>query len=65
MATDRDALISLFLRGGHTTLPLYSWVQAASHTSNVPLTYALSTIIMLISLALTIFSIRILLAGRE
>ena len=48
-----------------TTLPLYSWVQAASHTSNVPLTYALNTIIMLISLALTIFSLRILLAGRE
>ena len=56
---------SLFLRGGHTTLPLYSWVQAASHTSNVPLIYALSTIIMLISLALTMFSLRMLLAGRE
>lgn len=56
---------SLFLRGGHTTLPLYSWVQASSHTSNVPLIYALSTIITLISLALTLFSVRMLFAGRR
>ena len=56
---------SLFLRGGHTTLPLYSWVQTASHTSNVPLIYALSTIITLISLAFTVFSLRMLFAGRE
>ena len=56
---------SLFLRGGHTTLPLYSWVQASSHTSNVPLIYALSTIITLVSLGLTMFSIRMLLAGRK
>ncbi len=56
---------SLFLRGGHTTLPLYSWVQASSHTSNVPLIYALSTIITLVSLGLTVFSLRMLLASRR
>ena len=56
---------SIFLRGGHTTLPLYSWSQTASHTSHVPLIYALSTIITLMSLALTVFALRMLFSGRE
>ena len=56
---------SILLRGGETTLPLYSWFQTASHTSNVPLVYALSTIITLVSLALTVFALKMLFSGRE
>ena len=56
---------SILLRGGNTTLPLYSWFQTASHTSNVPLVYALSTIITMVSLILTVFSLKMLFSGRK
>ena len=56
---------SILLRGGETTLPLYSWFQTASHTSNVPLVYALSTIITAVSLVLTVFALRMLFSGRK
>lgn len=56
---------SIFVRGGNTTLPLYTWFQTASHTSNVPLIYALSTIITLFSVAFTVFALRMLFTGRE
>lgn len=40
---------SILLRGGSTTLPLYEWAQASAHTSNVPLVFALSTLILAFS----------------
>jgi len=43
---------TIFLRGRHTTLPLYVWTEATSHTTNVPLVYSLSTLIFIISLVL-------------
>lgn len=51
---------SIYLRGGITTLPLFQWAEAASHTTMVPLIYALSTLITVASLALTIFALRLL-----
>lgn len=43
---------SILLRGGTTTLPLYEWAQASSHTSNVPLVFSLSTLVLVASLLL-------------
>lgn len=43
---------SIFLRGRETTLALYSWAQASSHSSNVPLIYALNTLTLIVSLVL-------------
>jgi ABC-type spermidine/putrescine transport system permease subunit II len=51
---------SIYLRGGITTLPLFQWAEAASHTTMVPLIYALSTLITIASLALTVFALRLL-----
>ena len=44
---------SVFLRGVSTTLPIFEWAQATAQTSNVPFLFALSTIIMTISLPVT------------
>lgn len=43
---------SILLRGGTTTLPLYEWAQASAHTSNVPLLFSMSSIILMVSLTL-------------
>lgn len=43
---------SILLRGGSTTLPLYEWAQAGAHTSNVPLVFSLSTLVLAFSLVL-------------
>jgi len=43
---------SILLRGSVTTLPLYEWAQASAHTSNVPLVFSLSTLILIASLIL-------------
>jgi ABC-type spermidine/putrescine transport system permease subunit II len=51
---------SIYLRGGVTTLPLFQWAEASSHSTMVPLIYALSTLITLASLLLTIFALRLL-----
>ena len=51
---------SIYLRGGITTLPLFQWAEASSHSTMVPLIYALSTLITLASLALTVFALRLL-----
>ncbi|MFN4140487.1 ABC transporter permease [Aestuariivirga sp.] len=51
---------SIYLRGGITTLPLFQWAEASSHTTMVPLIYSLSTLITLASLMLTVFSLRLL-----
>jgi ABC-type spermidine/putrescine transport system permease subunit II len=56
---------SVFLRGGETTLPLFAWFESASHTSNVALIYALSTIITVVSAALTVVALRTLFAGPK
>jgi ABC-type spermidine/putrescine transport system permease subunit II len=51
---------SIFLRGGTTTLPLFQWAEAASHSTMVPLIYGLSTLITLASLVLTILALSLL-----
>jgi ABC-type spermidine/putrescine transport system permease subunit II len=56
---------SIFLRGRETTLPLYVWAQASSHTSNVPLIYALSTIVLLVSLVVITGAFWLLFARGE
>jgi ABC-type spermidine/putrescine transport system permease subunit II len=56
---------SIFLRGRETTLPLYIWAQASSHTSNVPLIYALSTLVLLVSLAVITSAFWLLFARGE
>jgi len=54
---------SIYLRGGATTLPLFQWAEAASHTTMVPLIYGLSTLITIASLALTVIALRQLFKG--
>ncbi len=49
---------SIFLRGGITTLPLFEWSQAASHRTLVPLIYALSTILAVVSFFLTLILLK-------
>jgi hypothetical protein len=56
---------SIFLRGRETTLPLYVWAQASSHTSNVPLIYALSTVVLLVSLVVITGAFWLLFARGE
>lgn len=51
---------SIYLRGGVTTLPLFQWAEASSHTTMVPLIYGLSTLITIASLLLTVFVLRLL-----
>ncbi|MEX2298099.1 MAG: ABC transporter permease subunit [Dongiaceae bacterium] len=55
---------SIYLRGGTTTLPLFQWAEAASHTTMVPLIYGLSTLITIASLALTVIALRQLFKGE-
>jgi ABC-type spermidine/putrescine transport system permease subunit II len=54
---------SIYLRGGITTLPLFHWAETASHTTLVPLVYALSTLITIGSLTLTVIALRMLFRG--
>jgi ABC-type spermidine/putrescine transport system permease subunit II len=56
---------SIYLRGGITTLPLFQWAEASSHSTMVPLIYSLSTLITLASLALTLFALRLLFKGEK
>jgi ABC-type spermidine/putrescine transport system permease subunit II len=55
---------SIYLRGGSTTLPLFQWAEASSHTTMVPLVYGLSTLITLASLVLTVVALRQLFKGE-
>ncbi len=55
---------SIFLHGRVTTLSLYAWAQASSHTTKVPLIYALNTLVLLVSLVL-VCSAFWLLFGRK
>lgn len=43
---------SIFVSGPTITLPLYMWAQNSSHSSTVPLVYALTSLIMVSSLIL-------------
>jgi ABC-type spermidine/putrescine transport system permease subunit II len=45
-----ELLRSVFLRGSETTMPIYNWTMTASHMSQVPIIFSLSTIIMGITL---------------
>jgi ABC-type spermidine/putrescine transport system permease subunit II len=56
---------SIYLRGGITTLPLFHWAETASHSSMVPLVYALSTLITLGSLIITIAALQLLFRGER
>lgn len=56
---------SIYLRGGVTTLPLFHWAETASHSTLVPLVYALSTLITIGSLVLTVIALRILFRGES
>ena len=55
---------SIFLHGRVTTLSLYAWAQASSHTSKVPLIYALNTLVLLVSLILVCGAFWLLFARR-
>jgi len=46
---------SLFVGGATNTLPLYVWAQNASQGSNVPVMYALTSIVMVISIVIIFF----------
>lgn len=55
---------TLYVRGGTSTLPYYIWTASSSHSSAVPLIYALSAIIMAISFVLVLIAARILMRER-
>jgi ABC-type spermidine/putrescine transport system permease subunit II len=47
---------SLFLRGTTTTMPLFQWAMASDHQSYVPISFALATIMILVTIPLlTVF----------
>jgi ABC-type spermidine/putrescine transport system permease subunit II len=56
---------SVLLRGGTTTLPIYQWTQASAHTSNVPLLFPLSTIMLVFSLVMITAAYWLLLGQRR
>lgn len=56
---------SIFLRSGQQTLPLYLWAESASHVSSIPLIYALSTLIAIASIGLTVTALRLLFFGAK
>ncbi|MCB1497511.1 MAG: ABC transporter permease subunit [Bauldia sp.] len=43
---------SLFLRGTSTTMPIFQWAQASDHQSYVPISFALATIIVVVTIPL-------------
>jgi len=45
-----ELLRSVFLRGSETTMPIYNWTMTASHQSQVPIIFSLSTIILCVTL---------------
>ena len=50
---------SIFMRKGDMTLPIYLWIQSGAHNSSVPLIFALSTIITIISMVVTYLIVRV------
>ncbi|WP_173930936.1 ABC transporter permease subunit [Chelativorans sp. Marseille-P2723] len=51
---------TLYARGSVVTLPYYVWTASSSHSSQVSLIYALSSIIMVLSFLVTLVAMRIL-----
>jgi ABC-type spermidine/putrescine transport system permease subunit II len=47
-----EVLRTIFLRGTETTMPVWNWLMAASQQSQVPIIFALATIVLLITLPL-------------
>ena len=47
-----EVLRTIFLRGTDTTMPIYNWTMAASQQSQVPIIFALATIVLAVSLPL-------------
>lgn len=52
---------SIFLRSGELTLPLYLWIESSgSHSSTIPIIYAMSTIVALVSIVLVFIAVRMM-----
>jgi len=47
-----EVLRTIFLRGTAETMPVWNWIMAASQQSQVPIIFALATIVLLITLPL-------------
>lgn len=47
-----EVLRTIFLRGTETTMPIWNWAMAASQQSQVPIIFALATIILIVTLPL-------------
>ena len=47
-----EVLRTMFLRGTDETMPIWNWVMAASQQSQVPIIFALSTLVLLVTLPL-------------
>jgi ABC-type spermidine/putrescine transport system permease subunit II len=47
-----EVLRTIFLRGTDVSMPIYNWTMAASQQSQVPIIFALATIVLLITLPL-------------
>jgi len=54
---------SIFMRAGQDTLPLYLWIQSGAHNTTVPLIYAMSTLVTLVSIGLTFLAIKLAFGG--
>lgn len=50
---------SVFLRGTETTMPIFQWAQAADHQSYVPISFALATLIILVTVPVLIGFFRV------
>jgi ABC-type spermidine/putrescine transport system permease subunit II len=47
-----EVLRTIFLRGTEMTMPVYNWTMAASQQSQVPIIFALATIVLVVTLPL-------------
>ena len=47
-----EVLRTIFLRGTETSMPIYNWTMAASQQSQVPIIFALATLVLLVTLPL-------------
>jgi ABC-type spermidine/putrescine transport system permease subunit II len=47
-----EVLRTIFLRGTETTMPVWNWAMAASQQSQVPIIFALATIVLVVTLPL-------------
>lgn len=47
-----EVLRTIFLRGTQSTMPIYNWTMAASQQSQIPIIFALATLVLLVTLPL-------------